>query len=95
MNEINSETTVDPTEDFRRNEIKRINSDIESNEKATERARLESIYPQVWDTSELGNDFEVQSFMAPYVIVRRKSDDCRGSLQFQHSPRFYFNFQSV
>jgi len=25
--------------------------------------------------------------------VRRKSDRVRGSLEFQNSPRFYFNFQ--
>ena len=31
-------------------------------------------------------------FMAPYVVVRRKSDGQRGSLMFQHDPRFYFSF---
>jgi hypothetical protein len=37
--------------------------------------------------------FEVKGFMAPYVIVRRKSDDAVGSLEFQHEPRYYFSFQ--
>ena len=29
---------------------------------------------------------------APFVIVQRKSDREKGSLEFQHCPRFYFNF---
>ena len=31
--------------------------------------------------------------MAPLVVVRRKSDGVKGSLMFQHSPRFYFGFE--
>lgn len=31
--------------------------------------------------------------MAPLVVVRRKADGVKGSLEFQHNPRFYFNFQ--
>jgi hypothetical protein len=31
-------------------------------------------------------------FMAPFVIVTRKSDGAKGSLEFTHNPRFYFNF---
>jgi hypothetical protein len=27
-------------------------------------------------------------------VVRRKSDGVKGSLEFQHNPRFYFNFKS-
>jgi hypothetical protein len=30
--------------------------------------------------------------MAPFVIVTRKSDGAKGSLEFTHNPRFYFNF---
>jgi hypothetical protein len=30
--------------------------------------------------------------MAPFVVVRRKADGRKGSLEFQHHPRFYFNF---
>lgn len=47
---------------------------------------------QSWDTRQLQEDFEVLGFRAPYVIVRRKSDGARGSLQFNHSPRVYFGF---
>jgi hypothetical protein len=27
------------------------------------------------------------------VVARRKSDGMRGSLEFQHHPRFYFNWE--
>jgi hypothetical protein len=47
---------------------------------------------QRWDTDELRRDFEVIGFMAPFVVVRRKSDGVKGSLEFTHSPRVYFNF---
>jgi len=57
-----------------------------------DRATLERQYGQVWDTSELQRDFSVEGFGAPFVVVRRKSDGQRGSLQFQHQPRFYFDF---
>ena len=33
-------------------------------------------------------------FMAPFIGVERKSDGQKGSIEFQHSPRFYFNFVS-
>lgn len=46
-----------------------------------------------WDTIEMQQDFEVLGFMAPFVVVRRRSDGVKGSLQFAHSPRFYFGFQ--
>jgi hypothetical protein len=54
---------------------------------------LEAEHGQVWDTQELGRDFVVQGFMAPYVVVQRKSDGQRGSLMFQHAPRLYFAFE--
>jgi hypothetical protein len=30
--------------------------------------------------------------MAPFVVVRRKADGVKGSLMFQHMPRFYYGF---
>jgi hypothetical protein len=76
----------DSTEQFRREEQARLNA------QATLRAELEKQYGQVWDTTQLQQDFEVVGFMAPFVEVKRKSDGKRGSLTFQHSPRFYFDF---
>ena len=77
----------DPTENIRRELVKEINSN------PNERESLEKLYGQVWDTKELSNDFSVSGFMAPFVIVKRKSDNKAGSLEFQHNPRYYFNFR--
>ncbi len=56
------------------------------------RENLELKYGKVWDTAQLSRDFEVLDFQTPYVIVKRRSDGARGSLEFQHMPRFYFNW---
>lgn len=65
---------------------------IEELEEAEVREALEAEHGQVWNTSQMSADFSVQGFQAPYVVVRRKSDEQLGSLQFTHMPRFYFNF---
>ena len=77
----------DPTETIRRQRVMEINLQPGSRE------ALEAQHGQVWSTAELSGDFEVLGFMAPLVVVRRKSDGRKGSLEFQHGPRFYFNFQ--
>jgi hypothetical protein len=46
-----------------------------------------------WTTEELQRDFEVLGFAAPFVVVRRRSDGQRGSLEFTHSPRVYFGWR--
>ena len=46
----------------------------------------------VWNTAELQRDYKVESFLAPTVTVIRKSDNQKGTLEFTHAPRFYFNF---
>jgi hypothetical protein len=76
----------DPTEDTRRAKVSEINSDTSS------RDVLEKEHGQVWDTEELSRDFVVTGFMAPFVVVTRKSDGVIGSLMFRHSPRLYFGF---
>ena len=77
----------DETEVFRRNMVAAINL-IPS-----DRGLLEELYGKVWNTNELTEDFEVLSFFAPFVIVERKEDKLKGSLLFQHQPRFYFRFR--
>jgi hypothetical protein len=66
---------------------------IEINAMRAERPTLEARHGQVWDTKELAQQFEVLAFSAPYVVVRRKIDGVLGSLEFQHEPRLYFNFE--
>jgi hypothetical protein len=77
----------DPTEPARRERLAEINAVSGSRE------ALEAQYGQVWDTQQLARDFEVTGFLAPLVVVRRKADGVKGSLEFQHTPRFYFNFE--
>ena len=43
-----------------------------------------------WNTQELQEDFTVEAFQAPFVVVVRKADGVKGSLQFDHSPRRYY-----
>jgi len=83
---------MDTTEGVRRIMVEEINSQIESDSEISERFRLEQEHGNVWDTLELSAEFEVQGFMAPFISVRRKSDDKKGAMMFQHHPRFYFDF---
>ncbi len=78
----------DPTESLRRERLAEINAEPGSRE------ALEAQCGQVWDTAQLRQDFDVLGFVAPLIVVRRKSDGVRGSLEFQHDPRLYFNFQA-
>lgn len=78
---------TDPTENIRREMVTEINADPGSRE------ALEAQHGQVWDTDQLQQEFEVIGFGAPFVVVRRRADGAKGSLMFQHSPRFYFSFQ--
>jgi hypothetical protein len=77
----------DPTEQARRKRLAEINGVTMCRED------LEEKHGQVWTTAELGRDFIIIGFMAPFIAVQRKSDGAKGSLEFQHQPRYYFNFQ--
>lgn len=76
----------DETETARIQMLAEINSDPGG------RAALEAAHGPVWDTGQLAETFEVIGFLAPLAVVRRRSDGVKGSLEFQHSPRFYFGF---
>lgn len=79
--------THDPTEAPRKKMIEEINAEPGSRE------ALEKKHGQVWDTTELQQDFKALGFMAPMIAVVRKSDGVKGSLMFQHNPRLYFHFE--
>jgi hypothetical protein len=83
---------MDKTEGIRRVMVAKVNSEVESDDEAAERKRLEAKYGQVWDSSELVRDFDVLGFMAPLVVVTSVATGKKGSLQFQDMPRFYFGF---
>lgn len=74
--------THDPTEAMRRKMI-------ETDQPLRDLAQAD----QRWDTQELQRDFIVRSFLAPFVFVTRKSDGAKGTMEFTHRPRFYFNFK--
>lgn len=57
-----------------------------------EKTELEELYGEVLTTAEAVQKYEFVAFCAPFVEVRRRSDGRRGTLEFQPSPRFYFNF---
>lgn len=76
----------DPTEAYRRRRLSQLNPGVG-------RAELERCHGKVWDLRDLAAEFIVIGFVAPFVVVRRKSDGAVGSLEFQHEPRFYFNWR--
>jgi len=71
----------DPTENLRREML-------ETGQPYVDLARAD----QRWTTDQVRELFDVHSFLAPFCFVTRKSDGVRGSLEFTHSPRVYFNF---
>jgi hypothetical protein len=79
---------VDETEQARRALVEHINDSPKTREELNEMFGAD----QVWDTTELQKEFDVQGFMAPFCIVIRKKDNVRGVVTFQHHPRLYFAF---
>ena len=78
----------DPTEEI----CKRL---AEINALPGSREALEAQHGQVWDTQQLAQDFEVIGFLAPLVVVRRKADGVKGSLEFQINPRLLFRLEAT
>ena len=85
-NQSTGECVVDSTEVARHELLEEINNEPGS------RPTLEARHGQVWSTEELKRDFIVSGFLAPFVTVVRKDRRDEGSLEFQHQPRFYFNY---
>jgi len=81
--------TYDPTEAARRAAI----ADQKAHGPKTREELAAEYKCDVYDTAELGAIFDVTGFLAPFVVVRRKSDGKRGSLEFQHMPRFYWGWK--
>lgn len=71
----------DPTENIRRELVYAINSG--------------AILPEgkEWTTDELTEEFEVIGFLAPFVVVRNKATNKKGSMMFRHNPRVYFGYK--
>lgn len=73
----------DPTEDIRRAMVPTMPAELQ--------ARLDE-GEKVWTTDEMTAEFTPDGFLAPLIVVRRKSDGVRGTLMFAHSPRYYFGW---
>ena len=56
---------------------------------------LEVTWGDVWATDEATKLFEFEGFGGGIAVVTRKSDGVRGSLNFTHMPRFYFDFMEA
>ena len=65
------------------------------NTKDTIKADLVARYgaDDVFTTDELTTLFTVESFACGFCFASRKSDGVQGSLDFTHSPRFYYQFR--
>jgi hypothetical protein len=74
-------------------ESRKLAASINANPKTREELEAEHGQGNVFDTKELAQQFIVLGFAAPVVVVRRKSDGQRGSLFYQHQPRFYYGFK--
>jgi len=72
---------------------RKLAANINANPKTRDELEAEHGQGNVFDTKELAQTFIVVGFAAPVVVVQRKSDGQRGSLFFQHQPRFYYAFQ--
>jgi hypothetical protein len=83
---------TDPTEGIRRELVHAINTQTESNDPDSERERLQEIHGEVWSTEEVSQVFEIEGFMAPFVVATHRELGIKGTLMFQHSPRFYFSW---
>lgn len=46
-------------------------------------------------TDEMLDKYEVLGFALGMCIVQRKSDGVKGTLDFDHAPRFYYNFREA
>jgi len=54
------------------------------------RVELEKIVGQTWNTRELEREFVINSFGGGFAFGVRKSDGKDVTLDFCHSPRFYW-----
>ena len=57
-----------------------------------QKEELVQLYGEVLSTSEATEKYEFVAFCAPFVEVKRRADNRRGTLEFHPNPRFYFNF---
>lgn len=63
---------------------------MDEQEKAEFRAQLEEKHGTVFDTSEVQKEFNIESFGYGFAFGTRRSTGEKTTLDFTHSPRFYW-----
>lgn len=43
-------------------------------------------------TEQFREQYEAVGFMAPFVMVKVRATGAKGTMQFTHSPRYYFDY---
>lgn len=69
-------------------------ADVNNTTPARSREQIEQQHGQVWDSFTLARDFDIESFAPGHgkVNVIRRADGKRGTVEYQHEPRFYWGF---
>ena len=49
----------------------------------------------IYTTNEATAKYEFIGFMAPFALVKDKATGVKGTLEFTHRPRLYFNFKEA
>jgi hypothetical protein len=87
---------TDNTEDIRKMLIAELQTRLSENEITCYWQLVDTFgVDNVWDSKALQEEFTVESFLAPFCFVVRKSDKQKGIVTFKHYPRFYFDFTPV
>lgn len=55
---------------------------------------LEGSYDEVWSERDAAERFEIYGFKPPFALARCIATGERGTLLFQNSPRYYFNWDT-
>lgn len=55
-----------------------------------EKQELETKVGRLYNTEEVQEKFEIDSFLAPFVLAIEKETKKKCLLMFQHEPRFYW-----
>lgn len=56
---------------------------------------LQRKYGQVWTVEQVEAQFEIEAFCPPLACATRRADGVRGTLVYQHCPRYYWSWEAV
>jgi hypothetical protein len=82
-------------QDFTNVDLKRAKMTAEINANAKSREVLAAEFGSVYNTDELMEHYEIISFAAPFVYGVDRATKKKGTLIFQHNPRFYHSFKEA